>query len=147
AGASSICAMLARRPRFSRAILQSAALGRGFRSAEQAWLLSQAFLRAAGASDLAAARALPVEALLDAQRAPAVAEALRAEGTQRRLFCAVLDGAIRPHDLAPALVHATGRAGVLVSVTRDEMAAFPGHGVAAADRELGERIFGRPSRQ
>src|SRR5690606_9607215 len=81
AGASSICAMLARRPRFSRAILQSAALGRGFRTAEQAWRLSQAFLRAAGAADLAAARALPVAALLDAQRAPAVVEALQAEGT------------------------------------------------------------------
>jgi len=147
AGASSICAMLARRPRFSRAILQSAALGRGFRTAEQAWRLSQAFLRAAGAADLAAARALPVAALLDAQRAPAVVEALQAEGTQRSLFCPVLDGAILPHDIVPGLEQAAGRADVLVSVTRDEMAAFPGHGVTAADRELGERIFGRPSRQ
>jgi len=146
AGASSICAMLARQPRFSRAILQSAALGRGFRTAQQADTLGKAFLQAAGADSLDDARKLPVEALLAAQRAPDVVEALRAEGSSRSLFTPVLDGDILPHDIAPALLKASGRADVLVCYTRDEMAAFPDHGTDAASQELGDSVFGAPSR-
>ncbi|HYG42383.1 MAG TPA: carboxylesterase family protein, partial [Bordetella sp.] len=101
AGASAICAMLARRPRFSRAILQSAALGRSFRTAAQALPLTQAFLAAAGAADIHAARQLPVAALLQAQQAPQVADALQAEGAQRSLFSPVLDGQVLPHDIGP----------------------------------------------
>ncbi len=133
AGASSICAMLARKPRFSRAILQSAALGRGFRSAAQAQALGQAFLEAAGVASLDAARALPVSALLAAQQSPAVAEVLRAEGSSRSQFCPVLDGHVLPEDIAPALQRAASRADVLVAYTRNEMAAFPGY-VANATR-------------
>jgi len=147
AGASSICAMLARKPRFSRAILQSAALGRGFRSARQADALGRAFLRAAGAETLDAARELPVAALLAAQQAPEVAEALRAEGSSRSLFGPVLDGEILPLDIAPALKRAASRADVLVCYTRDEMAAFPGNAADAAGQQLGEDVFGAPSRQ
>ncbi|NMK46548.1 carboxylesterase family protein [Achromobacter sp. Bel] len=147
AGASSICAMLARQPRFSRAILQSAALGRGFRSAAQADALGQTFLQAAGADSLDAARGLPVAALLAAQQAPAVQEVLRAEGSSRSQFCPVLDGHTLPHDIAPALQRAASRADVLVAYTRDEMAAFPGHAADAEGRQVGEQVFGAPSRQ
>lgn len=146
AGASSICAMLARQPRFSRAILQSAALGRGFRSAAQADALGQAFLQAAGADSLDAARGLPVAALLTAQQAPAVQDVLRAEGSSRSQFCPVLDGQVLPQDIAPALQRAASRADVLVAYTRDEMAAFPGHAADAEGRKVGEQVFGAPSR-
>ncbi|MBB1593907.1 carboxylesterase family protein [Achromobacter sp. UMC46] len=147
AGASSICAMLARRPRFSRAILQSAALGRGFRSAAQADALGQAFLQAAGAGSLDAARSLPVAALLAAQQAPDVQDVLRAEGSSRSQFCPVLDGQVLPQDIAPALQRAASRADVLVAYTRDEMAAFPGHAADAEGRQAGEQVFGAPARQ
>ncbi|HYG44567.1 MAG TPA: carboxylesterase/lipase family protein, partial [Bordetella sp.] len=82
-----------------------------------------------------------------AQQAPQVADALQAEGAQRSLFSPVLDGQVLPHDIGPALHQAAGRADVLVSVARDEMAAFPGSAVDDAHHEEGERIFGRPSRQ
>lgn len=147
AGASSICAMLARQPRFSRAILQSAALGRGFRTAAQAHLLGQAFLHAAGAESLEAARELPVSALLAAQQAPIVQEALQAEGSSRSQFCPVLDGLVLPHDIAPALMQAASRADVLISYTQHEMAAFPGYGTDDADQQIGDAVFGAPSRQ
>jgi para-nitrobenzyl esterase len=147
AGASSICAMLARQPRFSRAILQSAALGRGFRSAAQADVLGQAFLQAAGVDSLDAARGLPVSALLAAQQAPAVQDVLRAEGSSRSQFCPVLDGQVLPQDIAPALKQGASRADVLVAYTRDEMAAFPGHTADADGLQVGEQVFGAPSRQ
>lgn len=146
AGASSICAMLTRKPRFSRAILQSAALGRGFRSAQQADKLGQAFLRAAGAGSLQAARELPVPALLAAQQAPEVVEALRSEGSSRSLFTPVLDGQVLPQDIAPALKQAASRADVLVCYTQHEMAAFPGNGTDAASQATGDAVFGAPSR-
>lgn len=147
AGASSICAMLARRPRFSRAILQSAALGRGFRSSAQAAALGKFFLEAAGADTLEAARALPVERLLAAQQAPQVVAALQAEGGRRSLFGPVLDGQVLPADIAPALQQAAGRADVLVAYTRDEMAAFPGYGTGPDSQAASEAVFGAPSRQ
>ncbi|EFV86762.1 carboxylesterase type B, partial [Achromobacter xylosoxidans C54] len=131
---------------FGRAILQSAALGRGFRSSAQAAALGQVFLDAAGAGDLEQARALPVERLLSAQRAPQVIAALEAEGSRRSLFGPVLDGQELPADIAPALKSAAGRADVLVSYTRDEMAAFPdGDGPDCA--LASEAVFGAPSRQ
>ncbi len=147
AGASSICAMLARRPRFARAILQSAALGRGFRSSAQAAALGQAFLEAAGANSLDEARALPVDRLLAAQQAPQVVAALQAEGGRRSLFGPVLDGQVLPADIAPALQRAAGRADVLVAYTRDEMAAFPGYGTGPDSQAASEAVFGAPSRQ
>ncbi|MCH6034475.1 hypothetical protein MMA48_24460, partial [Salmonella enterica] len=67
-----------------------------------------------------------VERLLAAQQAPAVIAALQAESSRRSLFGPVLDGQVLPADIAPALRQAAGRADVLVSYTRDEMAAFPG---------------------
>ena len=145
AGASSICAMLARKPRFRRAILQSAALGRGFRSATQAQALGQAFLQAAGVESLDAARELPVSALLAAQQAPAVAEVLRAEGSTRSQFCPVLDGHVLPEDIEPALHRAAARADVLVAYTRNEMAAFPGQSVQAREGMGGEAPTGASS--
>ena len=147
AGASSICALLARRPRFSRAILQSAALGRGFRSAAQAETLGRVFLEAAGAATLDDARARPVERLLAAQQAPQVLAALQAEGSRRSLFSPVLDGQVLPADIAPALQQAAGRADVLVAYTRDEMAAFPGNGTGPDSQAATEAVFGAPSRQ
>ncbi|MBB1626748.1 carboxylesterase/lipase family protein [Achromobacter sp. UMC71] len=147
AGASSICAMLARRPRFARAILQSAALGRGWRSAAQAETLGRVFLEAAGAATLDEARALPPERLLTAQQAPQVSAALQAEGSRRSLFAPVLDGQVLPADIAPALRQATGRADVLVAYTRDEMAAFPGNGTGPDSQAASEAVFGAASRQ
>lgn len=147
AGASSICAMLARRPRFARAILQSAALGRGFRNAAQADALGRVFLDAAGAATLDQARALPVERLLAAQQAPEVSAALQAEGSRRSLFAPVLDGQVLPVDIVPALRQAAGRADVLVAYTRDEMAAFPGNGTGPDSQAASEAVFGAPSRQ
>ncbi|CAB3737571.1 Para-nitrobenzyl esterase [Achromobacter deleyi] len=147
AGASSICAMLTRRPRFARAILQSAALGRGFRSSVQAAALGKVFLEAAGAATLQAARALPVEHLLAAQQAPQVVAALQAEGGRRSLFGPVLDGQVLPADIAPALQRAAGRADVLVAYTRNEMAAFPGYGTGPDSQAASEAVFGAPSRQ
>ncbi|WP_144639981.1 carboxylesterase/lipase family protein [Bordetella genomosp. 13] len=146
AGASSICAMLARQPRFSRAILQSASLGRGYRSARQAQALGDLVLRAAGARTLAQARELPFQNFLQAQRDPQVVAALQAEGSGRSLFGPVRDGDVLPDDVEPALRRAAGRADVLVAYTRDEMAAFPG-----ADWDTvpahSEQVFGAPGRQ
>ncbi|OZI65101.1 carboxylesterase/lipase family protein [Bordetella genomosp. 1] len=146
AGASSICAMLTRRPRFARAILQSAALGRGFRSAAQAETLAHAVLAACGARDLDGLRAVPVEALLRAQQDAGVLAALRAEDSSRSLFGPVADGEVLARDMDAALAGAAGRADVLVSYTRDEMAAFPGIGRDAAGAALGEAVFGAPAR-
>lgn len=146
AGASSICAMLARQPRFSRAILQSAALGRGWRSAAQSEKLAQAYMNACGVRSLDEARELPVSTLLAAQQHPVVLQALQDEGSGRSLFAPVRDGAILPEDMDAALARAVTHADVLVSYTRDEMAAFPGQGVNAASAALGDEFFDRPAR-
>ena len=146
AGASSICAMLTRAPRFHRAILQSAALGRGFRNALQAERIAQAVMRACGAANLDALRTVPADALLRAQQDAGVLAALEAEGAHRSLFGPVADGEVLSHDMEAALTSAAGRADVLVSYTRDEMAAFPGMARDAAGQALGESIFGGPAR-
>lgn len=147
AGASSICAMLARRPQFSRAILQSAALGRGWRNAQEGATLAQAYLQACGIYSLAQARDLPASELLRAQQHPAVLQALQDEGSGRSLFAPVLDGVVLPTDMDAGLARAVGRADVLVSYTRDEMAAFPGQGVNANSAALGDVFFDQPARQ
>ncbi len=146
AGGSNIAAMLARQPRFHRAIMQSASLGRGFRTIEQATRLSAPFLHAIGARNADDARTVSVEALLQAQQAPDVIDALKAEGTGRSLFCPVMDGITLPVDIAPALDAATGKVDVLIGTTWNEMAAFPGMSTDDASQAIGERIFGAPAR-
>lgn len=147
AGAFNIAAMLARAPKFQRAILHSASLGRGFRQAEQAAHLSQIFLNAAGASDLDQARALPLDALLAAQQSAAVVQALKEEGANRSLFCPVIDGGIFPDNTESLMRAACAKADVLVGSTLNEMAAFPGHTISEQSQQLGEQIFRAPSRQ
>ncbi len=147
AGGFNIAAMLARKPLFKRAILHSASLGRGFREPEQAAHLSRVFLQAAGAQTLEQARALPVAALLAAQQAEAVIAALQEEGANRSLFCPVIDGEIFGSPVGPLMQQAAMRADVLLGYTRDEMAAFPGTQRNVASQQLGEKIFGAPSRQ
>ncbi|MFC4277199.1 carboxylesterase/lipase family protein [Achromobacter aloeverae] len=147
AGASNIALMLTRKPLFQRAIMQSAGLGRGFRDAEQAAHLSRVFLRAAGADSLAAARELPVQALLDAQLAPDVVAALQAEGANRSLFYPAIDGDVVTRDIDAAMTAAAGRADVMIGYTRDEFAAFPGGGLDEDSRRKGDRTFALRSRQ
>lgn len=147
AGGMSIAGMLMRRPRFKRVILQSASLGRGFRSAAQAAEIAGIFLQAAGAETLAQARTLPIEALLQAQRAKPVTEWLAAEGANRALFGPVADGDVLPLDAQQALERASGHVDCIVGSTRDEMAAFPGLGNSPDAARLGEEVFGAPARQ
>ncbi|MBL8384826.1 MAG: carboxylesterase family protein [Burkholderiales bacterium] len=147
AGGLDIACLMARKPRFSRVILQSASLGRGLRDAATAADLSRLVLAAAGAANLDAARRLPVDALLRAQLDPAVNAALAAERAARSLFCPVADGEVLGADPRSALDDAPGRADVLVGSTRDEMAAFPGMGTDADSRARGEAIFGTPGRR
>jgi len=147
AGASNAACLLTRKPRFARAILQSASLGRGFWPAAKAAELAQCILAEAGADSLDEARALPASVLLEAQHAQTVQELLKAEGSGRALFCPTLDGDVLPLDIEAALREAAGRADVLVGYTRDEMASFPGWGRDEAAQRKGEAIFGEAARQ
>lgn len=147
AGGFNIAAMLARQPLFKRAILHSASLGRGFRETEQAAHLSRVFLQATGVQTLEQARALPVAALLAAQQAESVMAALKEEGANRSLFCPVVDQEMFVSPIAPLMQQAVTRADVLLGYTRDEMTAFPGTQRNLASQQLGEKIFGLPSRQ
>ncbi|MFZ4709640.1 MAG: carboxylesterase family protein, partial [Zwartia sp.] len=147
AGGFNIAAMLAREPLFNRAILQSASLGRGFRDPAQAAHLSRVFLQATGAQTVAEARALPVANLLAAQQAPTVMAALKEEGANRSLFCPVGAPEFFNSPLGPLMQQAATRADVLLGYTRDEMTAFPGAERNLASQQLGEKIFGAPSRQ
>lgn len=146
AGGMMIACILMREPRFQKAILQSASLGRGFRSAAQGQEIARIFLQAAGAADLQAARQLPVQALLDAQNDPAVSRWLAAEGAQRSLFAPVADGVVLPLDPASQYERAAARADVIIGATRDEMAAFPGLGLDERSQGLGELVYGQPAR-
>lgn len=146
AGATNICAMLARKPSFSRAILQSASLGRGWRSAQEGERLAQAYMEACDIHSLAQARDVSVDVLLHAQQHPVVLKTLQQEASGRSLFAPVLDGTILPTDMTAALTRAVGSADVLVSYTRDEMAAFPGQGVNPASAAIGDVIFDQPAR-
>ena len=147
AGAMSIPCMLMRRPRFQRAILQSASLGRGFRPLAQAREIADIYLRAAGANTLDDARHMPVQALLEAQRATPVIEWLGSEGAQRSLFAPVADGEVLPLQPEQALHQAAAHVDVLAGHTFDEMAAFPGMGVNPECHVLGDQIYGEPTRR
>ncbi|HEY9278896.1 MAG TPA: carboxylesterase family protein [Eoetvoesiella sp.] len=147
AGASSIACLLARQPKFKRAILQSASLGRGFWPAAQGALLGELILEAAGATSLEHARRLPHDAFLAAQQAAPVIQALSAEKTGRAPFCPVVDGEILPLDLDAALQDATGKADILIGYTLNEMAAFPGWEITEASQRAGDEVFGVHSRQ
>ena len=147
AGASSIACLLARQPKFKRAIIQSASLGRGFWPAAQGALLGELLLEAAGATSLEHARRLPYDAFLAAQQAAPVVQALNAEKTGRALFCPVVDGEILPLDMDAALHNATGKADVLIGYTLNEMAAFPGWEINEASQRVGDEVFGARSRQ
>ncbi|MES2413578.1 MAG: carboxylesterase family protein [Pseudomonadota bacterium] len=145
AGATSIACMLARKPRFSRAIIQSAGLGRVFRTAAEGEAMAVAVLEAAGVSGVEAARKLPVQALLDAQSSQQVADCLAAEGAGRSIFSPVLDGQVLPLDIDAAFKLAAGRADVIIGATRNEMAAFAGFGVDERSDEVGRQVFGNAS--
>ena len=147
AGAMNIACMLMRQPRFQRGILQSPSLGRGFRSLEKAHEIADIFLHAAGAMNLSEARQLPVSALLAAQRAEPVVQWLANENAQRSLFCPVADGQVLPKEPNQALKAAAGQVDVIVGYTQDEMASFPGGGLNAASKALGDEIYGALSRQ
>lgn len=131
---------------FQRAILQSAPLGRGARSAQAARSIGHTLLRAAGAADLRQARELPVERLLRAQLAPEVVAATRAAADGHGLFGPVLDGATLPPFSAPQASTAAGRVDVLAGWNRDEMRAFTASGAPVDENET-ERRFATPARQ
>src|SRR5690606_1615515 len=146
AGGSCIAGLLSRKPLFSRAILQSASLGRGFRPAHEASLLGQKVLEAAGAQNLEQARALPYHELLQAQRAPAVLEALKNDEIGRALFCPVIDGEVIAGSIEEIREGNAGKADVLIGYTRNEMAAFPNVQIDDASQAAGDKVFGAPSR-
>jgi len=147
AGGSCIAALQGRQPRFHRAILLSASLGRGFRAPDEAEELSGLVLEAAGARSLEAARKLPYQELLQAQRAPSVMQALQSQEIGRPLFCPVVDGTVVKDDIPVLGKTATARADVLVGYTLNEMAAFPNVQIDEASQRAGEEVFGAPSRQ
>lgn len=146
AGGSCIAGLLSREPLFSRAILQSASLGRGFRPAHEAALLGQKVLEAAGARNLEQARALPYHELLQAQRAPAVLEALKSDEIGRALFCPVIDGETITGSIEEIRQSSAGKADILIGYTRNEMAAFPNVQINDASQAAGDQVFGAASR-
>lgn len=146
AGGMSVACMLMRKPRFQRAILQSASLGRGLRTTAQAHEIGAIYLRAAGADSAEEARSLPVADLLQAQRAASVLEWLAAEGANRALFGPVADGEVLPLDAPGAMAAASGRVDSIVGYTRDEIKAFAGADPSTA-AQVGEEVFGEPARR
>lgn len=143
AGGTNVAALLARGTSpLHRAILQSAPLGRGFRSADAARSIGQRLLRAAGVATLDQARGLPTEALLRAQQAPEVVAAVRELADGHGLFAPVLDGDTLP----PLTPPAAGRVDVLAGWNRDEMRAFTAPG-ATPDEGEAERRYAAPARQ
>ncbi|VCU71898.1 Para-nitrobenzyl esterase [Pigmentiphaga humi] len=147
AGAASIACLLMRAPRFDRAILQSAPLGRGLRSAEQAGQLADAMLEAAGVRSMGEARAAPIDAFLRAQQAPRVLDVLKAAGGNQNPFGPAADGEVLPIDANEALWRGCGKVDVLIGYTKDEMAAFPAFGVDPEAERVGDALFGAPSRR
>lgn len=145
AGGASIAALLARKPKFQRALIQSAALGRGFRPAKDAAQLGSAILDAAGVESLAAARNLSVNELLDAQHSHAVMQALQTEATGRSIFCPVLDGDILPAETDTDSQAPESKVNVLIGYTRNEMTAFPGMERNEDCLRLGQTVFGSAS--
>lgn len=147
AGASCIAALLGRAPRFRRAILQSGVLGKSFRNLEEAHELGGLFLDAAGVSSVAELAALPVEALLAAQQAPALGQAMASGRFNGPLFTLVADGVVLPREMNARVDQLPGMCDVLVGHTRDEMAAFPGFGRDERSQAAGEARFGGPARK
>ncbi|MEJ7929480.1 carboxylesterase family protein [Ramlibacter sp. AN1015] len=131
---------------FQRAILQSAPLGRSFRSAAAALSIGKTLLHAAGAPDLEQARALPVQALLRAQSAPEVTAAVRAQADGHGLFGPVLDGQTVARFPTPLASAAATRVDVLAGWNHDEMRAFTPPGTPASDEQTEQR-FAAPARQ
>lgn len=147
AGGTNIACLMTRKPVFQRAILQSASLGRGIRSAAQAERLSQVLLQAAGVRNLAQARQLPWQDWLKAQTAPEVAQALQAEGGRRSLFAPVADGEVLALDVEQQLqTQASAQMDVLLGYTAHEMRAFPGMPAGSQGDLLGNQVFGAPTR-
>lgn len=147
AGAVSVACMLIRQQPMQRGILQSASLGRGFRSLAKAHEIATVFLQAAGVETADQARQLPVQALLDAQRAIPVQQWLAAEGAQRSLFGPVADGAVLPQQPEQAMAQAATQVDVIVGYALDEMAAFPGQGRGPQAAALGDQIYGASARR
>ena len=147
AGASCIAALLMRRPRFHRAILQSGALDTSFRTPEAATVVSQALLRAVGVNTLEEARQRPWQDFLKAQSAPEVTQAMQAEKGRRSLFCLVADGEVLPLHAEQSLISAATQADVLLGYTLDEMRAFPGMSDAVLARQYSDKVFGAPTRR
>lgn len=151
AGGTNVAALLARgASTFQRAILQSAPLGRGFRSADAARSLGRTLLRAAGVATLDQARGLSAQALLHAQQAPEVVAAVRELADGHGLFGPVLDGETLP----PLTPQAAGRVDVLAGWNRDEMRAFTAPGTTSGttsgttpDEDEAQRRFAAPARQ
>lgn len=145
AGALCAVALLARQRHVQRMILQSAPLGRSIRTLSAANALGDAVLRAAGASDLDAARSLPVQRLLEAQQAPQVREVLRTLQDGLGLYSLVADGATLPTALD--LSELAGVTDVLIGTNRDEMAAFPGYGRRPESQQVADAVFDQPASQ
>jgi para-nitrobenzyl esterase len=110
-------------PTFARAVLQSAPLGMPAAPAEAAEEITAVFMKAAGASELAELRALPLPAVMDAQRATLMQTAV--PGRIEPPFHLVVDGAV----LAEDPIVAGGAASLdgldlLVGFTSEEARAF-----------------------
>ncbi len=147
AGGVNLAALLARGERpFQRAILQSAPLGRAWRSAGAARAIGQALLQAAGAATLDEARRLPLDALLRAQQSPSVLAVARAQADGHGLFAPVLDGATLSAGPTPLDAPAAAQVDTLVGWNRDETRAFLPPG-APPDAEATERGYASPARQ
>lgn len=150
AGGANIAALLMRgTPGFQRAILQSAPLGRSFRTAAAALSIGTTLLRAAGAADLQQARTLPVEKLLRAQQAPEVAAAVRAQADGYGLFAPVMDGVTLPASATPLASGAACQVDVLAGWNHDEMRAFQATGEPTENetRAETEARYAAPARQ
>lgn len=147
AGASSIACLLARRPRFQRAIMQSPALGRSFWSAEQAEELGQLFMQAIGIAEPEELQTVSVQSLLQAQQAPAILNALQKHEKGHSLFCPVADGNILPVDTEAILRTAAGKVNVIIGYTKHEMSAFPAVAIDDESIAWGDSVFGYRSRQ
>ena len=145
AGGQCVAALLVRQPQIQRIILQSAPLGRGFRTRQAAHLVGDALCRAAGACDLESAQALALGHWMRAQLEPGVREVLADLQDGQGLFSPVADGDTLP--LAMDLGILAGSADVLIGTNRHEMAAFPGQQIGPDSVRLGDSVFAAPAQQ
>ncbi len=129
AGAFTVATLMATplgRELFDRAVLMSAPLGIALKDAEAQRPIADAFLKALGLDkpDAAALRALPMEKILEAQRALLMRPPATG-GDVTPPFMPVLDGDLLPCD--PLASIEAGAGGVMASIvgwTREEFAAF-----------------------